>query len=130
MKKNINIKKIITVNAPLPIGPYSQALIFGKFVFCSGQIGIDPKLNKMKKGIKGQVRQAILNLKSILEASGSSIENVLKVTIFLKNIKDFDKMNKIYNEFFSQNKPARSTIEVSNLPKNALIEIEAIAAKP
>lgn len=129
MKKKKNIKKITTKKAPLPLGPYSQALIFDKFIFCSGQIGINPKLNKLEKGIESQTRQAILNLKSVLEAANSSLKNVLKITIFLKNIKDFNKVNKIYNEFFDQIRPARSTVEVSNLPADALIEIEAIAAK-
>jgi 2-iminobutanoate/2-iminopropanoate deaminase len=121
------ILKINTNFAPKALGPYSQAIVFKKLIFCSGQIGINPKTGKLEKGIEKQTRQAILNLKEILKASESSLEKVLKTTVFLKNIKDFEKMNKIYEEFFYKSKPARATIEVKNLPKGALIEIETVA---
>lgn len=123
----MKIKIIKTTKAPQALGPYSQAIVFNDFIFCSGQIGINPKTQKLEKTIEKQTLQTLKNLKFVLEASGSDIKNVLKTTVYLKNIADFQKMNSIYEKFFGQTKPARATIEVSNLPQNALIEIEAIA---
>jgi 2-iminobutanoate/2-iminopropanoate deaminase len=127
MRFKYKIKYIKTKKAPKALGPYSQGVIFNKFVFCSGQIGINPKTGNLEKGIKNQTRQAIMNLKAVLGAAGSSLEKVIKTTVYLKNISDFDSMNMIYESFFANTKPARATIEVSNLPKGALVEIEAIA---
>ena len=124
----MNKIKIVNFNkAPAIIGPYSQAIIAGDFVFCSGQIGIDPKTGELKQGIEKQTEQVLKNLEVILKEIDLSLENVVKTTVYLKNISEFSKMNKIYANFFKKQKPARATVEVSNLPKNALIEIEAIA---
>jgi 2-iminobutanoate/2-iminopropanoate deaminase len=120
-------KIINTQKAPKALGPYSQGIIYNNFVFCSGQLGINPKTNILEKTIENQTLYALKNLQNILEAAGSSIKNILKTTIYLKNINDFNKMNEVYEKFFKDFKPARATIEVSNLPKGALIEIEAIA---
>lgn len=125
----MSLKQIYSKNAPSPVGPYSQAIEANGFIFCAGQIGIDPKTGELKSGVEEQTRQTIENLKAVLQSAGSSLEKVVKTTIFLKNIQDFEKVNKIYAEYFGKIKPARSTVEVSNLPKGALIEIEAIAVK-
>lgn len=122
-----NIKIIKTNKAPLPIGPYSQAIIWGNLVFCSGQIGIDPKTGELKKGIEEQTKQVMENLKQILKAAGTDFARILKTTIYLVDIEDFPKVNQIYEKYFSQTKPARSTVAVKSLPKGALIEIELIA---
>lgn len=120
-------KKIFTENAPKAIGPYSQAIVFEKLVFCAAQIGLNPENGLLVEGgIEAQTEQVCKNLKAVLEASGSSIENVLKTTVFLKNMADFQAMNVVYEKFFI-GKPARATVEVSALPKNALVEIECIA---
>lgn len=123
------MKFIKTKKAPEAIGPYSQAVVFKNFVFCSGQIGINPKTGKLLKGIEKQTEQVLKNLKAVLEAENLSLKNIVKTTVYLKKISDFEKMNKVYERFFNEHKPARATIEVSNLPKGALIEIEAIAVK-
>lgn len=122
--KNINTKK-----APLPIGPYSQAVIFNELVFCSGQIGIDPETGELRKTLEEQTVQIMENLKQILEEAQSSFENVLKTTIYLTDINHFSKVNEIYSSYFKKTKPARSTIAVSSLPKEALVEIDLIALK-
>jgi len=126
--RNQNGIRVQTPKAPEAIGPYSQAVISGEFIFCSGQIGLDPKTGKLVEGgIIAQAERAILNLKAVLEEAGSSLKNVVKTTVYLKNITDFHLMNEIYaNHFLS--KPARATVEVSALPKNALVEIECIAS--
>lgn len=121
------MKTVFTDKAPLPVGPYSQAIVINNLIFCSGQIGIDPKNNQLVDGIENQTKQVLNNLKMILDESGSSIDKVIKTTIFLKDINQFQIVNKIYEDFFKDHKPARSTVEVSNLPKGALIEIELIA---
>ncbi|OGX06706.1 MAG: hypothetical protein A2Z88_09515 [Omnitrophica WOR_2 bacterium GWA2_47_8] len=125
MKKQI----IKTDKAPLPIGPYNQAVKVNDLVFCSGQIAIDPKTNEVSKGdVQVQARLVLQNLKTVLEAAGSSIEKVVKATIFLKDMNDFPKVNVVYGEFFkADTAPARSTIEVARLPKDCLVEVEAIA---
>lgn len=120
------IKTVNTKKAPLPVGPYSQAIIAGDFVFCSGQIGIDPKTGELKEGIEEQTKQVMENLKEVLEASKSDFDHVLKTTIYLVNKEDFFKVNEIYGQYFPKIKPARSTVIVSSLPKNALVEIEMI----
>ena len=121
-------KRIVsTEKAPAAIGPYSQAVVAGGFVFASGQLGIDPETGELAEGIESQTRRALLNLKAVLEAAGSSLEKVVRVGVFLKDIGDFPKMNAVYAEFFGQDPPARSTVQVAALPKGALVEIDAIA---
>ncbi len=122
-------KRIIrTDNAPAAIGPYSAGIVAGKFVFTAGQIGLDPKNGQMVEGgVEEQARRALTNLKAILEAAGSSLENVVKTTVFLQDMADFTKVNEVYAEFFTVNPPARSAVQVAALPKNARVEIEAIA---
>jgi 2-iminobutanoate/2-iminopropanoate deaminase len=114
--------------APLPIGPYSQAIKFGNLVFLSGQIALDSFSGELVPGgVEVQTRQVLNNLSSVLRAGGASLETVLKTTIFLKDLSDFSKVNEIYAEFFKTSLPARSTVEVSCLPKDALVEIDCIA---
>lgn len=122
-------KEIVnTSKAPNAIGPYSQAIKVNKMVFLSGQIAIDPKTQQFIDGdIETQTKRVLDNLKSVLEASGSSLENVVKTTIYLTDINDFSKVNEIYASYFSSGKPARSTVCVAALPKNAKVEIDAIA---
>ena len=121
------MEKIATKNAPEAIGPYSQAIKHNNLVFVSGQIALDPKTGAMASStIEGQATQVLENLKAILEASGSSLERTLKVTVYLSNMDDFAKVNEIYAKYFTQ-KPARATVEVSKLPKGALVEMDAIA---
>jgi 2-iminobutanoate/2-iminopropanoate deaminase len=119
---------IKTTNAPEAIGPYSQAVKLGNLLFVSGQLPIDPATGKITGDIKEQARQSLENLKAILIASGASLVNVLKTTVFLKNMDDFTLMNGIYQVYFPKDAPARSTVEVARIPRGALIEIEAIAA--
>ena len=123
-------KKVIkTDKAPKAIGPYSVATLVNHFVFTSGQIALDPESGAMVEGgIEAETRQALINLKNVIEAAGTTLENVMKTTVFLKDINDFAKMNAVYGEFFPENSPARSAIQVAALPKGALVEIEAIAA--
>jgi len=121
------MEKISTTKAPKAIGPYSQAINAGSFVFCSGQIAIDPKTNEFKPGtIIEETTRVIENLKAVLEQANSGLEKTIKVTVYLSNIDNFTEMNKVYGKYFL-NKPARSTIEVSKLPKGAKVEIDAIA---
>ena len=117
-----------TETAPLPIGPYSQAVRAGDFIFISGQVGVDPKTKALVLGgIKAQTRQALENIKSILDASGSSLEEAVKVTVFLGDMKDFKKMNDVYSMFFKTNPPARTTVQAKLPLANAVVEIDAIA---
>ena len=119
---------ISTTNAPAAVGPYSQATKFDQLVFVSGQLPIDPQNGAIVKGgIETQTRQALKNLNEMLLASGASLTTVLKTTIFINNMNDFTKINEVYSGFFNTDPPARSCVEVSKLPKDALIEIEAIA---
>ena len=123
-------KKIVRAkDAPPPIGPYNQAVIINNLVYTSGQIPVDPQTNTLKQGgIAEQTRLVLNNLKTVLEGAGSSLEKIVKVTVFLKNMNDFAAMNTIYSDFFkAETAPARSTIEVARLPKDALVEIEAVA---
>jgi len=122
-------KIISTEKAPWAIGPYSQAVVSGNLVFLSGQIPIDPSCNEVIKGdISAQTQQVINNIIVILKESGCTIENVIKTTVFLQDMKDFEKMNLAYAGFF-KHKPARSTVQVACLPKKVLVEIECIAIK-
>jgi len=124
----IKRKIINTKRAPAAIGPYSQATKFNNLIFISGQIAINPDSNKLlDKDITVQTKQVIENLKAILEDAGSSLEKVLKVSIFVTDIQDFDRVNQVYSEYFGTSLPARAFVEVRNLPKGARIEIEAIS---
>jgi len=124
MKKEI----IISKKVPAAIGPYSPALKIGNLVFTSGQLPMDPLNGEIVKGeIEAQVRRSLENLKAVLESYSIGMENVVKTTIFLKDMNNFSRINKIYGEYFTDQFPARSCVEVSRLPKDADIEIEAIA---
>lgn len=125
--KKIKREIIKTQKAPLAIGPYSQAIRAGNLLYVSGQISINPENNEFINGdIEIQTEQVLKNIKAILEAGGSALEEVIKVTIYLQDIKDFVLVNKIYGKYFGNSLPARACVEVSNLPKNAKLEIDAI----
>ena len=121
------MKEIVTKNAPMAIGPYSQAIITNNTVFTSGQIPVNPQTGEIPDGVDAQARQVFENIKNLLEASGTSIGNVVKTTVFIQNMEDFAVINKIYEEYFTPPYPARSCVEASKLPKGVLIEVEAIA---
>ena len=123
----MSIKTIRTQNAPEAIGPYSQAIIAGGMLFTSGQLGINPATNLLPEGIKAQTKQSLQNIKAILEEAGLDITDVIKTVVFIQNMADFPVVNEIYASFFGNHKPARSCVEVSQLPKGGLIEIEVIA---
>ena len=119
---------ISTDKAPAAIGPYSQAVKVGDLLFTSGMIPIDPATNTLVEGgIEVQARRALENVKALLEASGTSMDKVVKTVVFIKNMDDFAKVNEIYSEYFTEDFPARSCVEVARLPKDVLIEMEAIA---
>jgi len=122
-------KQIIsTENAPKAIGPYSAGIRSGQFIFTAGQLGIDPRTGELVSGgIEAETRQALTNLKHVLEAGGVSLAEVVKTTVFLGDINDFSRMNAVYAEFFTQNPPARSAVQVAALPKGGAVEIEAVA---
>lgn len=117
---------IATQNAPQAIGPYSQAIKANGVIYTSGQIGLNPQ-GTLVEGIEAQTRQVLNNLSEVLKAGGSNLQQVFKTTIFLSNMEDFALVNAIYAEFFGEHKPARSTVAVKTLPKNALVEIECMA---
>ena len=123
------MKEIIATNkAPSAIGPYSQGIKANGFVFTSGQIPLDPATEAFPEGIKAQTRQSLLNVKAILEQAGTSIDKVIKTTVFLSDMNNFAAMNEVYAEIFgSSNHPSRSAVQVARLPKDALVEIEVIA---
>ncbi len=123
------MKEIIaTEKAPAAIGPYSQAVKVGNLLFTSGMIPIDPATNTLVEGgIEVQAERALENVKALLEASGSSLDKVVKTVVFIKDMNDFAKVNEIYAKYFTENFPARSCVEVARLPKDVLIEMEAIA---
>ncbi len=125
------MKNIVsTTSAPAAIGPYSQGVATTGLVFTSGQLGLDPATGAFAEGgIAAQTRQSLSNVKAVLEAAGSGMDKVIKTTVYLKDMNDFAEMNKVYAEFFGEGGyPARSAIEVARLPKDGLVEIEAIAA--
>ena len=124
------MKKIVSTNeAPAAIGPYSQAVRSGRLLFCSGQIPLEPKSGEIVSGdITSQTRRVLDNIAAVLRAEGLSFDNVVKTTIFLTNLGDFQTVNEIYGSYFKQNPPARSTVQVSALPRSANVEIEVIAA--
>lgn len=120
---------VLAVRGPKPIGPYSQAIKSGGLVFVSGQIALDPQTGEfVGADVRQQTERVLENLKAILEASGASLSHVVKTTVFLKDMNDFTAMNEIYARYFTTAPPARSTIQVARLPKDALVEIEVIAS--
>ena len=120
---------VLTDKGPKPIGPYSQAVKSNGLLFVSGQVAIDPRSNEFVPGdIRQQTERALENLKGILEASGANLHHVVKTTVFLKDMNDFAAMNEVYGRFFTAAPPARSTVQVARLPKDALVEIEVIAS--
>lgn len=121
-------KRVVeTAEAPKAVGPYSQAIVANGFVFAAGQIGTDSKTGTLADGFEAQAEQVLKNIGAVLKASGSSIENVVKATVFLADMNDFPKMNEIYGKHFKAPFPARSTVQVARLPRDARIEIEVIA---
>ena len=121
-------KIVITEKAPKAIGPYSQAICTDNVVYTAGQIGLDPAtMELVQDGVEAQTRQALTNLKHVLESADSGLNFVVKTTVFLQDMRDFANMNMVYTEFFPENAPARSTVQVAGLPKGALVEIECIA---
>jgi len=127
MKKEI----VVAENAPKAIGPYSAGVRAGHFVYTAGQLGIDPSAGAfVSGGVEAETRQALINLKAVLAAAGTSLDNVVKTTVFLRDMNDFGAMNDVYAEFFTENFPARSAVEVARLPKDAAVEIEAVALMP
>ncbi|MBA3721237.1 MAG: RidA family protein [Parachlamydiaceae bacterium] len=129
---NPNITNVVTDQAPSAIGPYSQAICAGAYIFVSGQIAIDPALGKLTgETIEEQTKQVLKNIEGILAAEGLTLENVVKTEVYLKDLKDFSSMNKIYAEKFSYViKPARATVQISKLPLDALIEISCVVFIP
>ncbi|MBI2365899.1 MAG: RidA family protein [Deltaproteobacteria bacterium] len=124
----MNREAILTDNAPKAIGPYAQAIKANGFIYTAGQIPIDPKTgNFVEGGINEQTRQVLENLKAVLAAAGSSLDQVVKATVFLKNMTDFPAMNEVYGEYLGTAKPARSTVAVAELPRGALVEIDLVA---
>ena len=124
----MNREPVQTDNAPKAIGPYEQAIKANGFIYTAGQIPIDPKTgNFVEGGIAAQTRQVLENLKAVLEAGGSTLDRVVKATVFLKNMADFAAMNEVYAQYLGSAKPARSTVAVAELPRGALIEIDLVA---
>jgi 2-iminobutanoate/2-iminopropanoate deaminase len=124
------MKEIVTTDrGPKPIGPYSQAVKTNGFLYLSGQVALDPKTNEMSTGdIRQQTERALENIKGILEAAGSNLHHVVKTTVFLRDMNDFPAMNEVYARYFTAAPPARSTVQAARLPKDALVEIEVVAA--
>lgn len=120
-------RAVMAEGAPQAIGPYSHAVIVGDLVYTSGQAGLSPETKKMVEGIEAQTHQTMRNLEAILKAAGSSLKNAVKTTVFMVDLKDFQAMNRIYGEYFPDQKPARSTVQVARLPLDALVEIEVVA---
>lgn len=119
---------IATSSAPAPIGPYSQGIVANGFIFVSGQIALDPATNKLADGIEAQTHQVMKNIQSVLVAADSDLSRLVKATLFLKSMSDFTTANAIYAKYLGDPLPARSTVEIAALPRNALIEIEVIAS--
>jgi 2-iminobutanoate/2-iminopropanoate deaminase len=119
---------ILTDRAPKPIGPYSQAVLADGWLYCSGQIALDPATGQMVAGdVRAQADRVLRNLQAVVEAAGGTLRDVVKTTIFLKSVGDFPAVNEVYAAFFPADPPARSTVEAARLPKDALVEIEAVA---
>ena len=125
------MNSVSTPHAPAAIGPYSQAVISGNLVFCSGQIALDPHSGTLLDGdVAAQTRLVLSNLRAVLEAAGSGLPHVIKTTVFLADMNDFQAMNEIYAEVFGDHRPARAAVEVSRLPRDVAVEIDAIAEVP
>lgn len=122
-------KQVATPLAPGAIGPYSQAIAAGNWVYTSGQLGLNPETGTLAEGVQEQTRQSLRNVQAILEEAGASLDHVVKTTVYLKDMNDFAAVNEIYSTFFTEPYPARSAIEVARLPKDGLVEIEAVARK-
>lgn len=123
-------ERVSTTSAPGAIGPYSQAIVVGDFVFASGQVALDPATGQLIDGdIQAQTRRALENLSAVLQAAGSSFADAVKTTVFLTTMSNFGPMNEVYAEYFTGDPPARSTVAVAELPRNALVEIEAVALR-
>jgi len=126
----MSVKIVKSEKAPAPIGPYSQAIEANGFIFTSGQIAIDPQNGTLlNSGVEDQAKLVFENLKAVLEAGGSGLNKVIKTTIYLKDMNEFTKVNSIYSDYFGSSLPARSTVEVSRLPKDVQIEVDCIAVK-
>lgn len=121
------MREIDTTKSPEAIGPYSQAVVSGNLIYTSGQIPVNPETGEIPEGIEAQANQVFTNIKNLLHAAGTSIDNVVKTTVFIKNMSDFSIVNNIYANYFSTPYPARSCVEVARLPKDVLLEVEAIA---
>lgn len=122
-----NTKEIVqTTQAPQAIGPYSQAVKAGQLLFTSGQLGMDPETGEFPATVEEQTEQSLSNVKAIVEAAGANMNQIVKTTVFLKDMNDFQKVNEVYSRFFVEPYPARSAVEVARLPKDALVEIEVI----
>ena len=119
-----------TADAPVAIGPYSQAVRLGETLYCSGQLGIDPATGKLPEGVAAQTEQSLKNIRALLTAAGAGVENVVKTTVFITNMADFPLVNTEYSKVFAENPPARSCVAVRELPKKVLCEVEIIAAFP
>ena len=123
-------ERVSTTSAPGAIGPYSQAIVVGDFVFASGQVALEPATGQLIEGdIQAQTRRALENLSAVLHAAGSSLADAVKTTVFLTTMSNFGPMNEVYAEYFTGDPPARSTVAVAELPRNALLEIEAVALR-
>ena len=127
----MDLRATRTDRAPAPVGPYNQAIVAGDFVFCAGQIALDPATNELVGGadIRAQTRRVLDNLAAVLVESGSGLDRVTKTTVFLTDLTDFAAMNEVYGERFGSHRPARSTVPVSQLPRGAKVEIECIAIR-
>lgn len=121
------MKIVATKKAPAAVGPYSQGIVTGNLVFVSGQLPLDPETGELLTDVKEATRRSLENVKAILEEAGSGVEKIVKTSVFLSDINDFGPMNEEYEKFFGDHKPARSAVEVANLPKGGVLEIEAIA---
>jgi 2-iminobutanoate/2-iminopropanoate deaminase len=123
-----SLKSVVSTASAAPAaGPYSQAIVYKDLVFASGQLPIIAGAGTMPEGVEAQTHQSLMNLRAVLEAGGATLNSVTKTTVFLKNMDDFAKMNAVYSEYFSESPPARSTVEVARLPRDALVEVEAVA---
>lgn len=120
-------RSLMAPGAPPAVGPYSHAVVTGNLVYTAGQAGLDPSNRQMAEGVEAQTRQTLQNIAAILEAAGSSMSKVVKTTVFLADMNDFKAMNAVYAEFFPENPPARTTVQVARIPLDALVEIEAVA---